>query len=213
MNLFKSLALAFGVWVGTVAQAAEFFVIPGSTTLLLLGETSSNDIDALRNAVKNDKVETIVLKGPGGNLEAAFTMADFIIEHKLATVVPENTDCASACSLIFLAGSKRTLEKGARLGFHLPFLSGDAEITQFRGLCKTLDAPAESELLVGYQGVPRHCVVKVYQMGLRDIRRLNSLVIRDGISERLMDIIIDTMPEQMAWVDGSRAAQLGIVSP
>ena len=114
MNLFKSLALAFGVWAGTVAQAAEFYVIPGTTTLLLLGETSADDIYALQNAVKNDKVDTIVLKGPGGSLEAAFIMADFIIENKLATIVPKNTDCASACSLIFLAGSKRTLEEGAQ---------------------------------------------------------------------------------------------------
>ena len=205
MKALQSVILAVGVWFGTVAQAAEFFVIPGTTTLLLLGETSSKDIDALKNAVKNDNVDTIVLKGPGGNLEAAFVMADFIIENNLATVVPKDTDCASACSLIFLAGSKRTLEEGARLGFHLPFLSSDASSYAFADLC--------TKLIGNENGFPKKCVVKVYQKGLRDIRRLSSLVVRDSISERLMDIIINTMPEQMTWVDPSRAAELGIVPP
>lgn len=213
MNLFKYLALAFGLWVGTVAQAAEFFVIPGTTTLLLLGETSSNDVDALKKAVKNDKVDTIVLKGPGGNLEAAFSMADLIIEKQLATVVPKNTDCASSCALVFLAGSVRTLEEGARLGFHLPFLSSEASEDDYRFLCRTLGAEAGVYKHLASHFIHPRCTVKIYQMGLRDIRRLNTLVVRDGISEKLMDIIIDTMPEQMTWVDGSRAAELGIVSP
>lgn len=34
----------------------------------------------------------------------------------MSTIARNN--CSSACAIIFLAGSARTLEKGARLGFH-----------------------------------------------------------------------------------------------
>ena len=219
MKALQSVILAVGVWLGTVAQAAETFVLPGTTTLLLLGETSANDLYDLSRAVFNYKVDTIVLKGPGGDLEAAFAIADFIIEKKLSTVVPKNTECASACALIFLAGSKRTLEEGSRLGFHLPFLSRNAPRADYLELCKALSDQSASSTPHLTLTIPREdkiwreCLVKVYQMGLRDIRRLNKLVVRDGISSELMDLIITTMPEQMAWVDPSEAAELGIVSP
>lgn len=215
MKFIRSIILVSLVFCGNLLHAAEFFVIPGTNTLLLLGETSANDVDALRDAVEKQQVDTIVLKGPGGNLEAAFVMADFIIENKLSTVVPAGTDCASACSLIFLAGAHRTLEEGARLGFHLPFISSNASRGEIDTLCMALSGDIAgmdfSRMTSVAVMVPTACAVKIYQMGLRDIRRLNALVVRDSISEELMDIIIDTMPEEMAWVDAPRAVELGII--
>ena len=214
MKFIRSIILVSVVFYGNLLHAAEFFVIPGTTTLLLLGETSANDVDALRDAVEKQQVDTIILKGPGGNLEAAFVMADFIIENQLSTIVPEGTDCASACSLIFLAGANRTLEKGARLGFHLPFVSSSASRDEVDQLCMELSGNGAGDgFLSGKIAwmIPPACAVKIYQMGLRDIRRLNALVVRDGISEELMDIIIDTMPENMTWVDAPRAVELGII--
>lgn len=219
MKVIRSILLVSLVFFGNFSHAAEFFVIPGTTTLLLLGETSANDVDALRDAVEKQQVDTIVLKGPGGNLEAAFVMADFIIENKLSTVVPAGTDCASACSLIFLAGAHRTLEEGARLGFHLPFIPASASQREFNTLCGMLLGDSAGRITAGTIGgvwptlaVSTQCAVGIYQLGLRDIRRLNALVVRDSISEEVMEIIIDTMPENMTWVDASRAVQLGIIS-
>lgn len=40
--------------------------------------------------------------------------------------MPASTDCASACSLIWLAGQRRLLGRGARIGFHvISVRSGD----------------------------------------------------------------------------------------
>lgn len=220
MKFIRSIILVSVVFYGNLLHAAEFFVIPGTTTLLLLGETSANDVGALRDAVEKQQVDTIVLKGPGGDLEAAFVMADFIIENQLSTVVPAGTDCASACSLIFLAGANRTLEEGARLGFHLPFMSTSASEEEFLHFCRVLVGERPRGEMVGtlfeYRrsetlALSTRCAVSIYQLGLRDIRRLNALVVRDSISEELMDIIIDTMPENMTWVDASRAVELGII--
>lgn len=186
----------------------------------MLGETSVNDVIALEKAVKNNQVDNIVLRGPGGNLDAAFEMADFILAHQISTAIPRNTDCASACSLIFLAGATRTMEEGARLGFHLPFLSDEASDDDYIQLCRTLDVREKKDLrfqttfqTFGNNIISKNCGMRIYQMGLRDIRKLNSLVVRDGISDGVMKIIIETLPDDMTWIDLPRAAQLGIISP
>ena len=60
----------------------------------------------------------VVLSGPGGSLSAALLIGKEIQERQFSTLVPANTYCASACSLIWLAGSRRMLGAGARIGFH-----------------------------------------------------------------------------------------------
>jgi hypothetical protein len=64
-----------------------------------------------------------MLKGPGGSLEAGYAIADLVLEHQLNVTIPASTDCASACSLIFVAGKNRKMEELSRLGFHLPFMA------------------------------------------------------------------------------------------
>ena len=49
-------------------------------------------------------------------MSAARDMAADIIAFNLSTVA--YGECYSACTLIFLAGQSRTLEAGAKLGFH-----------------------------------------------------------------------------------------------
>lgn len=215
MTTFIQTAMfIFGFWFATLSHAAEFFILPGTTTLLMLGETSANDVSALEEAVKNNQVDAIVLRGPGGNLDAAFAMADTIMAHQISTMIPKNTDCASACSLMFLAGATRTMEEGARLGFHLPFLSNEASDQDYKQLCSALDIREKHvNNFINPQVISKNCAMRIYQMGLRDIRKLNSLVVRDGISDEVMKIIIQTPPDDMTWVDLRRAAQLSIIPP
>ena len=61
-------------------------------------------------------VTTVVIQGGGGSTKAAAGIARKIMEFGLDTVARNR--CASACSTIFLAGSKRTLDKGGWLCFH-----------------------------------------------------------------------------------------------
>jgi hypothetical protein len=52
--------------------AAEFFLMPESNQLYMLGETTFGDFDAFKEFVERDKVQTVVLSGPGGDLDEAF---------------------------------------------------------------------------------------------------------------------------------------------
>ena len=56
------------------------------------------------------------LNSIGGNLDEAFRISEIIIEFNLNTKVVGS--CFSSCTIIFLAGNKRSMENGSKLGFH-----------------------------------------------------------------------------------------------
>jgi hypothetical protein len=62
------------------------------------------------------EVDTIIVSGAGGSTSAAYDIANKVSEFGLTTIARNN--CSSACTIIFLGGAKRELERGARLGFH-----------------------------------------------------------------------------------------------
>jgi len=62
------------------------------------------------------EVRTLRLQSPGGRVAEARGLVTVIRRFALQTRA--RGDCASACTLVFIAGHSRTLEPGARLGFH-----------------------------------------------------------------------------------------------
>jgi hypothetical protein len=111
--------------VCNIATASEKFVIDGSTVIYdtyaasdeYEQEITWDDVDELEGLLKsNTNITKIELNSGGGIIEAAVFMADLIIDFELDTNV--NGTCESACTLIFLGGEKRTVERGSWLGFH-----------------------------------------------------------------------------------------------
>lgn len=64
----------------------------------------------------NAAYTTLHLSSRGGRIYAARAIANALISHDINTEV--SGLCASACTLIFLAGKQRHLLKGGQLGFH-----------------------------------------------------------------------------------------------
>lgn len=62
------------------------------------------------------EVEEIVLASSGGNIYEARGVSRLISARGLDTRVI--ADCSSACTLVFVAGARRILAPGGRLGFH-----------------------------------------------------------------------------------------------
>ena len=61
-------------------------------------------------------VRTLRLQSPGGRVAEARGLVTVVKRFALATRA--RGDCASACTLVFIAGHSRGLDPGARLGFH-----------------------------------------------------------------------------------------------
>lgn len=58
----------------------------------------------------------IILNSPGGTVQMGLLMADDIHERKLATYIPKDSACLSACAYMFLAGVERRVD--GKLGVH-----------------------------------------------------------------------------------------------
>ena len=71
-------------------------------------------------------VKTLLLSSSGGWVREGALLAKVIEAHGLNTYVEAN--CASACTIAFLAGVTRAADPAARIGFHsLSFIGGDKE--------------------------------------------------------------------------------------
>ena len=195
-------------------QAAEFFVLPGTNTLLMMGETEAADVRTLINHIRIDEIDSLILKGPGGDLDAGYALAGVVLEKGLNVMVPKGTKCASACSLIFSAGKKRSLENGAMLGFHLPFVQLDTRDAE-TDYCSQFETDKSSNAAgIIFKGLLSNstCLEKTYQMGLKDIRKLQRYLDRDGISPDVIDLMIDTPSSKMHWINVEEAAELGLTN-
>lgn len=123
-RLFAVFFVAMMFQLSATSQASKF-ELNGST---LIYDTSSasneqeqeitwEDVDELDALLKSEQsIKEIELNSAGGDVEAAFYMADLIIDYELDTNV--NGTCESACTLMLLAGERRTVERGSWVGFH-----------------------------------------------------------------------------------------------
>ncbi len=76
-----------------------------------------SDVKALRDLLRrHTDVQVLEINSSGGGHYPALDLAALVIDFELDTHV-EGT-CESSCVSVFLAGTKRTMAKGARLGFH-----------------------------------------------------------------------------------------------
>jgi hypothetical protein len=88
-------------------------------SLLLSGTIGMGDAERLRALLDSPaahELRRIELNSPGGRLREAEKMATALKQHGQGSRAVGI--CASACTLVFLAGNPRQLTSGARLGFH-----------------------------------------------------------------------------------------------
>ncbi len=71
---------------------------------------------------KNVGIRTITLNSRGGRVQEGRLLADLIRQRAMTTYT--ESECLSACSLVFLAGAQRYVTKDAKLGFHRGYGAG-----------------------------------------------------------------------------------------
>lgn len=151
--LWKCLAVCIGLALMTPTaslRAAEIKLVKDPLCKIsLVGDIEAGDADALKASIKKvagtlegsfDSILTpLCLNSPGGSYPEALKIIDLMIETaKVPTVIKSDSECYSACAIIFLAGSywpdgaegqkklnkSRTLHPGGKLGFHAPYAGG-----------------------------------------------------------------------------------------
>ena len=74
---------------------------------------------------ENPQITTVQLNSAGGLQADAYEISDLIIDFDLNTHV--DGVCHSSCTILFLAGNKRTVERGSTLGFHQLFWGAESQ--------------------------------------------------------------------------------------
>src|SRR5437762_370804 len=121
MQLLRYAALTVAImatmWLFPAAQAAEV-TAPDNGTILVSGRIALGDASRFESLLSSlgarGKTE-VQLDSPGGLLQEAVKIAEVVRKAGLTTRVPYRATCASACTLIFAAGSKRIAHAVSRI--------------------------------------------------------------------------------------------------
>ncbi len=153
------------------AYGGEIAALDGKTPAIVVrGRIELGDEKAFFELVKTVPNARIVLAGPGGNVVAALAIGQEIRARNLQTLVPAGAACASACALIWLAGTKRLLGEDARIGFHAlaaPRRNGAFSETH------AFDPVLMHYLLeLGYAGDATATIVNTHSVGIRWLDRI-----------------------------------------
>ena len=167
--LFPSSALPNERWTVNGMELAldtnvPYADIPNSTELV------PRDVTEFKLYVmENPQIDTVVLTSTGGYGPASWEIIDTILEFGLNTRVVG--ECLSACAHIFLAGTTRSLEPEASLGFHRPYIIGSEERAYYM-------ANREAR---GWQDEFDY-VEFIYDVGLSDMLQMVNFMNERGVS-------------------------------
>ncbi len=134
----------------------------------------------------------LCLNSPGGSYYEGLRIAEFLLTNHIPTQVEPNSNCFSACSIIFMAGGyefegmhipQRHLSINGRLGFHAPYLKGVNERNY-----------SASDI----EGAYRQSI-----KAIRDLMRLgrNHRVASNFLSKALIGEMLDKGPNELFLVD------------
>lgn len=93
------------------------------TELILQGAIRYGITEEIKSIfTSHPNIKLITLQSPGGMIGEADKLASFLSSKDVVTYV--QTFCESACTDVFLAGSRRIIHEDASLGFHAPYVVG-----------------------------------------------------------------------------------------
>ncbi|MCB1470837.1 MAG: hypothetical protein KDK08_27600 [Rhizobiaceae bacterium] len=197
--------------------SAEFFLLPGTGTLYMMGEITLTDVTQFEEFIANNAIDTLGLAGPGGVLQAAVEIGGMVRERRLSTVAIAGRDCASACSLLFLSGQTRTMDEGARLGFHLPFIqfNGARDPGRYCSEIAAAQSTAPTAVLDFQRAlgtVSGECLTLTYQLAFEDARLFMTWFESAGVAESVFKDMMATPPSEMTWYSSVEARQLSLTT-
>lgn len=168
--MFKFLAACFGSALlfsvsclanDTSAEITPFLHLDNTPGVLVL----NGDIDlrtplAFKRALqKYPDTRIVALSSNGGSVQSALLIAEDVYEKRLTTLIPKDVVCASACALIFFAGSSRLAE--GKLGVHQ--ISGSSNVSDAQlNISDILD-------VLGKYDVPQAVITKMFRTRSEDI--------------------------------------------
>jgi hypothetical protein len=198
-----AMSLAAPAFAGTVTLQSTAFsaarpvphfhyegeVVPGDLERIALVMSQHVDCDPRILPDTGGNCAVFTLTSEGGNYVEGLEIARFFRAHAVATWVKTGSYCYSACAFAFLGGSghsswpatgdyiDRTIEPGATLGFHAPYVAADSlgELVAQYGVEDVLGGNRESIALMIQElvrwNVDKSVLAHIANMGADDAYR------------------------------------------
>jgi hypothetical protein len=115
------------------AEAANIEVrrlVAGGSLVIVEGDIELGDIEQFRTKVAAISKASVAFQSDGGSLLAGIRIGTLIRMKNFVTVVPDGAQCASACAVAWLGGTRRFVGAASKVGFHAAYVlktSGAAE--------------------------------------------------------------------------------------
>jgi hypothetical protein len=132
-RLLRAAAAAFAAFgLSASTLAADIKVQPSkkrgdSTIITIIGDIKSGDDEKFRKIASEFSDAYVLLNSDGGSIRPAMDIGRTIKLRGYKTAVYVTDSCASACALIWVAGSKRIIFDGGEVGFHASYLDTDGK--------------------------------------------------------------------------------------
>jgi hypothetical protein len=125
----------------------------GSNVIYISGEIDKDDADKFKQITSVVTGRTVVfLDSKGGSAMDGLYIGEYIRYKGYSTAVGDNTECASACGLIWLAGKSRYLGTSTRVGFHAAYTVSGHDATE-SGVANAVIGGYLTKLGLSYQAI------------------------------------------------------------
>lgn len=165
--MFGAIGIAGAQQEPTQPEGAQYEIILDGAEpymgLLIEGAIANGDgsrlVVALNKAGEeypDHYMRALALNSPGGNVAEALKMVYTIRKRGLVTVVPQGATCASACVLLFAAGSRKIASIGSQLLVHGAAIAGaqnEAALAVTANLAKVLGELGAPASVIGRMAV------------------------------------------------------------
>ncbi len=132
-NIFNGLIFISALLIQT-ADAAEIQILspPGFdvTVVTLKGKIIPGDAERFVSAVENLGKVVVAASGPGGSVNEALEIGATIRQRNFATQVLPDTECYSACALVWISGARRYMSNSSTIGFHAAWTLHNGEMRE-----------------------------------------------------------------------------------
>ena len=118
----RSIVLAILLIFGSQpsATAGKLTFSKGNELVFFHGPILLNTIDDILSQLDEKKPKLILLNSIGGNVLGALRFAKYVRKNQMNTWIAHKQTCASACALVFLAGTQRLSEGNLIVHQYLP---------------------------------------------------------------------------------------------
>ena len=203
LRICASLALIAG---GPSLAASISYKTTGSgtgyTNISISGEITSGDADKLRTLASNPGVRwfNITLDSPGGSLSEAIRLAKVVKAVYSDVSVASGGRCASACFLVWLAGS-------GRYALGAEYLD-PSEYSQLEKLLRSIGSPPPK----GFVGLHRPYFATIDRLDNNQAaltRALTAYLEEELVPRRLIDKMMSKPSNDIYWITDADIAELG----